>query len=78
MFVSRLSVKVGSDSAVTERHTDVQEGYRRKGMIGCKFNGGVNVLEISSEGLEVVKGVCPYHEDVVYETPPYVWLEWGT
>ena len=36
-------------------------------MIGCKFNGGVNVIEISSEGLEVVKGVCPYHEDVVYE-----------
>ena len=24
-------------------------------MIGCKFNGGVNVIEISSEGLEVVK-----------------------
>ena len=47
-------------------------------MIGCKFNGGVNVIEISSEGLEVVKGVCPYQEDVVYETPPYVWLEWGT
>ena len=47
-------------------------------MIGCKFNGGVNVIEISSEGLEVVKGVCSYHEDVVYETPPYVWLEWGT
>ena len=34
-------------------------------MIGCKFNGGVNVIEISIEGLEVVKGVCPYHEDVV-------------
>ena len=42
-------------------------------MIGCKFNGGVNVIEISSEGLEVVKGVCPYnHEDVVYETPPFL------
>ena len=65
MFVSSLSVKVGTDSAVIERHTDVQEGYR------C----GVNVIEISSEGLEVVERVCPYHENVVYETPPYVWLE---
>ena len=25
-------------------------------MIGCKFNGGVNVIEISSEGLEVGQG----------------------
>ena len=78
MFVSSLSVKVGSDSAVIERHTDVQERYRCERIIGCKFNSGVNVIEISGEGLEVVERVCPYHEDVVYETPQYVWLEWST
>ena len=63
-----------------ERHANVQEGYRCERIIGCKFNSGVNVSEISSEGLEVVERVCPYHEDVVYETPPYVhvWLEWST
>ena len=47
-------------------------------IIGCEFNSGVNVIEISSEGLEVVERVCPYHEDVVYEAPPYVWLKWST
>ena len=57
MFVSRLSVKVGSDSAVIERHTDVQKGYRCERIIGCEFNSGVNVIEISSEGLEVVESV---------------------
>ena len=78
MFVSSLSVKVGSDSAVIERHTNVQGGYRCEKIIGCKFNSGVNVIEISSRDPEVVGRVCPYHEDVVYETPPYVWLEWST
>ena len=78
MFVSRLSVKVGGESAVIERHTDVQKGYRCERIIGCKFNSGVNVIEISSEGLEVVERVCPYHEDVVYEASPYVWLKWST
>ena len=78
MFVSSLSVKVGGDSTVIERRTDVQEGYRCKRIIGCKLNSRVNAIEISSEGLEVVKRVCPYHEDVVYKMPPYVWLEWST
>ena len=78
MFVSSLSVKVSSDSAIIERHTNVHEGNRCERITGCEFNGGVNVIEISSEGLEVVERVYSYHEDVVYETPPYVWLEWST
>ena len=44
MFVSSLGVKVGSDGAVIERHTDVQERYRCERIIGCKFNSGVNVI----------------------------------
>ena len=58
MFVSSLSVKVGSDRAVIEKHTNVQEQYRRERIIGFKFNSGVNVIEISSEDLEVVERVC--------------------
>ena len=72
MFGSSFSVKVGSDCAIIETHTNVLEGYRRERMIKCKFNSEVNVIEISSEGLEVVERVCPYHEDLGNETPPYV------
>ena len=35
------------------------------------FYGGVNVIKKGSDCVEVLYWSCPYHEDVVYVTPPY-------
>ena len=66
MFVSRLSVKVGSDSGVIERHTDVQKGYRCERIIGCEFNSGVNVIE------NVIKFTSNY--SLNYNLTRYIYL----
>ena len=35
------------------------------------FYGGVNVIKKGSDCVKVLYWSCPYHEDVVYVTPPY-------
>ena len=53
MFVGRFSVKVSREFTVNERHVDVKKWYTCERTVGCKFDGGVNVVEVRSERLEV-------------------------
>ena len=74
-IAGRFSVKVSGDFNVNERHVDVKKLHRYERTVRCKFDGGVNVVdhELSSKGLlEVFYCVCPYHENVIYVTPPRV------
>jgi len=48
MFVGRFSVKASRDFTVNERHVDVKKWY------GCERIVRMNVVEVRSEGLEVV------------------------
>ena len=55
--VGRFSVKVSRDFTVNERHAadaDVKKWCGCERIVRCKFDGGVNVVEVRSEGLEVV------------------------
>jgi len=54
MFVGRFIVKASRDFTVNERHVDVKKWYVCERIVGCKFDGWVNVVEVRSEGLEVV------------------------
>ena len=54
MFASSLSVKVGGDSAIMKRHTNIQEGYTSERIIGWKFNGGLNSSPVDKCG----EGAC--------------------
>ena len=50
MFVGRFSVKVSRDFTVNERHADVKKWYGCERIVRrCKFDGGVNVVEVRSE-----------------------------
>ena len=77
MFVSGFGVKVIRDIAIIDKNVNVKKGYRCKWIIGCKLNGGVNAVKVRDESMKVVHRMC-YHEDVVYVTPPFVWLVWST
>ena len=78
MFVCGFGVKVSGDVAVIKGNVNIKKGYRCKWIIGCKLNGGVNAVKIRGESMKVVNRMSPYHEDIVYVTPPCVWLVWST
>ena len=77
MFVGGFGVKVSGDVAVINGNVNIKKGYRCKRIIGCKLNGGVNAVKIRGESMKVVNRMCPYHEDIVYVTPSWVWLVWS-
>ena len=51
--MGRFRARISRDFTVNERHVGVKKLYTCERRVGCKFDGGGNVVEVGSERLEV-------------------------
>ena len=76
MSVCWFAVEVSVEKSVLERNVNVQEGDRFRRNSVSELNRVVKSVDVVKEGVQVVRGPCPEHEDVVYEPSPEFLCHW--
>lgn len=78
MFVCGFTVVISFYYAIIKLNADIKKRNGGGRALASEFNARVDVVELELELVTVLFAQGPNYENVVYVSPPDVWLVWET